>query len=130
MSEVDISREAIEKLASVACSHGVPAMLYALRDALDAAHADLAECYCLTGADPSGGMKGDVDEDWRLAPEAVREVRRLRKEYDDAEATIARQQRAIERKDWALRMLKDKFPSDFDNMWKDALAYTGNGGEG
>lgn len=36
----------------------------------------LAQCYKLTGADPDG------NEDWRLAPHAVEEVRRLRNEYD------------------------------------------------
>lgn len=40
----------------------------------------LAECYRLTGADPDG------NEDWRLAPHAVAEVRRMRAEHD-AEAT-------------------------------------------
>lgn len=39
----------------------------------------LAECYRLSGADPDG------NEDWRLAPHAVEEVRRLRKEYDELE---------------------------------------------
>jgi len=39
----------------------------------------LAECYRLTGADPDG------NEDWRLAPHAVAEVRRLRAEHDAAE---------------------------------------------
>lgn len=49
-------------------------------DALTAAHAALAECYRLTGADPDG------DEDWRLAPHAVAEVKRLREESDAAHA--------------------------------------------
>lgn len=44
--------------------------------------AALAECYRLTGADPDG------DEDWRLAQNAVDEVRRLRVELDAA-ATLA-----------------------------------------
>jgi chromosome segregation ATPase len=38
---------------------------------------DLAECYRLSGADPDG------NEDWRLAKDAVAEVKRLREEYDD-----------------------------------------------
>jgi signal transduction histidine kinase len=45
-----------------------------LREAI----ADLAECYRLSGADPDG------NEDWRLAPSAVAEVRRLRHDYDEA----------------------------------------------
>lgn len=47
--------------------------------AVAASEAALAECYRLTGADPDG------NEDWRLAPEAVAEVARLRKECDLAE---------------------------------------------
>jgi hypothetical protein len=39
---------------------------------------DLAECYRLSGADPDG------DEDWRLAPRAVEEVRRMRQELDES----------------------------------------------
>jgi hypothetical protein len=39
---------------------------------------DLAECYRLSGADPDG------KEDWRLAPEAVQEVRDMRKAYNKA----------------------------------------------
>lgn len=43
----------------------------------------LAECYLLSGADPDGN---DVDgERWRLAPNAVEEVRRLRAGFDRAE---------------------------------------------
>ena len=53
----------------------------------DTALAQLAECYRLTGADPSGGMTGDVNEDWRLAQYAVEEVRRLRAECDEAQAS-------------------------------------------
>lgn len=41
--------------------------------------AALAECYRLTGADPDG------NEDWRLAPNAVAEVRRLREQADEIE---------------------------------------------
>lgn len=44
--------------------------------------AQLAECYRLSGADPDG------NEDWRLAPEAVEEVRQLRQD-SDAEADRA-----------------------------------------
>lgn len=39
----------------------------------------LAECYRLTGADPDG------NEDWRLAEQAVSEVKRLREEFDELE---------------------------------------------
>lgn len=42
--------------------------------------AALAECYRLTGADPDG------NEDWRLAEDAVKEVRRLRHEVERLEA--------------------------------------------
>ena len=53
----------------------------ALLDAKDAEIADLkmqlAECFRLSGADPDG------NEDWRLAPRAVEEVRRLRSERDE-----------------------------------------------
>lgn len=44
--------------------------------------AALAQCYRLTGADPDG------DEDWRLAPHAVEEVKRLRAEHDALEAEL------------------------------------------
>lgn len=40
--------------------------------------ADLAKCYKLSGADPDG------NEDWRLAPKAVKEVRDMRASYDAA----------------------------------------------
>lgn len=43
---------------------------------LDAEREHLATCYRLTGADPDG------NEDWRLAQEAVAEVRRLRDELN------------------------------------------------
>lgn len=45
---------------------------------------DLAECYRLTGADPDG------NEDWRLAKDAVEEVRRMRQEVDRCEASNCR----------------------------------------
>ena len=51
----------------------------ALRTERDRLIADLAECYRLTGADCDG------NEDWRIAPYAVREVARLRKEQEDLE---------------------------------------------
>jgi hypothetical protein len=38
----------------------------------------LAECFCLSGADPDG------NENWRLAPSAVDAVRQLRADYDEA----------------------------------------------
>ena len=43
---------------------------------------DLAECFRLSGADPDG------NEDWRLAPDAVQEVRRLREESDAADSQV------------------------------------------
>lgn len=52
----------------------------------------LAECYRLTGADPDG------NEDWRLAPQAVREVSRLR---DDHDALSQREITLVERADAA-----------------------------
>lgn len=51
----------------------------AMRRALEA---QLAECYRLSGADPDG------NEDWRLAPQAVEEVRRLRQESDEADQSL------------------------------------------
>jgi len=54
----------------------------AIAQTLESLLADLAECYRLTGADPDG------NEDWRLAPRAVAEVRRLRAEHDAAETAI------------------------------------------
>lgn len=50
---------------------------------------DLAECYRLSGADPDG------NEDWRLAPYAVQEVRRLRAESDKADAEVLAQAATI-----------------------------------
>lgn len=44
----------------------------------------LSECYKLTGADPDG------NEDWRLAPRAVEEVRRMRQEFDESESRVFR----------------------------------------
>lgn len=43
---------------------------------------DLAECFKLTGADSDG------DEDWRLAPRAVEEVKRMREAWDATEDTL------------------------------------------
>lgn len=62
MSEIETLTAAVKFLQTEGCK----------RDAA------LAECYRLTGADPDG------NEDWRLAPDAVGEVRRLRAEYDEA----------------------------------------------
>lgn len=45
---------------------------------------DLAECFKWSGADSDG------NEDWRLAPRAVEEVKRLRADYDAESATVAR----------------------------------------
>jgi hypothetical protein len=42
----------------------------------------LGECYQLTGADPDG------NENWRLAPHAIDEVRRLRADHDNTEAAL------------------------------------------
>lgn len=44
---------------------------------ITALQAQLATCFKLSGADPDG------NEDWRLAPHAVEEVTRLRKDYDE-----------------------------------------------
>lgn len=44
----------------------------------DEAIAALAECYRLAGGDTDG------NEDWRLAPDAVEEVRQLRQGYNHA----------------------------------------------
>lgn len=44
--------------------------------------AALAECYRLTGADPDG------NEDWRLASNAIAEVRRLREQADETEVAF------------------------------------------
>jgi hypothetical protein len=49
----------------------------------------LAECYRLTGADADG------NEDWRLAQQAVDEVRRLRQESDEAERRLLGLERLI-----------------------------------
>lgn len=49
---------------------------------------DLAQCYLLAGADPSGGLKGEVDEDWRLAKLAVQEVEAIRKDNDRLEREV------------------------------------------
>jgi hypothetical protein len=49
-----------------------------MQDERDALIAQLAECYRLSGADPDG------NEDWRLAPRAVAEVKRLRSDYEEA----------------------------------------------
>lgn len=48
-----------------------------LDDEVERLTTDLAECFRLSGADPDG------NEDWRLAPHAVREVARLRREHDE-----------------------------------------------
>lgn len=55
-----------------------------LRAEIERLTGQLAECYRLTGADPDG------NEDWRLAPQAVVEVKRLREQTD---AEIERLQR-------------------------------------
>lgn len=54
------------------------------------ARADLAECFRLTGADPDGA--GDP----MLAREALDEVRRFRKEYDELEEQVAVKQATID----------------------------------
>lgn len=54
---------------------------------------DLAECYRLTGADPSDGS------DAMLAREALDEVRRFRAEYDELEEAIAKVGEALDRID-------------------------------
>ncbi len=66
------------------CRHMLSAStaLAAIRPEVARLTAQLAECYRLTGADPDG------NEDWRLAAEAVREVKRLRGDHDDYEQGI------------------------------------------
>jgi hypothetical protein len=70
-------REPLEK--AEAENRELTATVARLTGERDAAVSQLAECYRLSGADPDG------NEDWRLAPRAVEEVRRLRKEYDEEE---------------------------------------------
>ena len=53
-----------------------------LQDRLEWMTQHLAECYRQSGADTDG------NEDWRLAPFAMSEVRRLRAEYDAASAIV------------------------------------------
>jgi hypothetical protein len=67
----------------------------------------LAECYRLSGADPDG------DEDWRLARHAVDEVRRLRKECDDADDENMRLREQLATSAKAIEVL--------DKLAKDAL---------
>jgi DNA repair exonuclease SbcCD ATPase subunit len=67
-----------DALLAVVLRNAAPALLSALEEA----ESQLAECYRLTGADPDG------DEDWRLAPFAVQEVKRFREESDEDEARI------------------------------------------
>jgi hypothetical protein len=68
--------------------------------------AQLAECYRLTGADPDG------NEDWRLAPHAVGEVKRLREESNQLAEQLAgakiREVEAIERSThWAYQATEE-----------------------
>lgn len=53
-----------------------------LLDRIAELHKDLADCFRLTGADPDG------NEDWRLAPDAVKEVAAMRTDLDLAEARV------------------------------------------
>src|SRR3990167_8827662 len=77
--EITEIREALE-LHEMGCDDESALRLLATIEARDARIeeliADLAECFRLSGADPDG------DEDWRIAPRAVAEVRRLREESD------------------------------------------------
>src|SRR5271154_388847 len=52
----------------------------------------LAECYHLSGADPDGA------EDWRLAPHAVTEVRRLREESESEISALTTQVEELKRR--------------------------------
>ena len=61
-----------------------PGELRSCHDEIADLKRQLAECFRLSGADPDG------DEDWRLAPRAVEEVRRLRSDYDDALVEIGK----------------------------------------
>lgn len=49
-----------------------------LEEIITLRESQLAECYRLTGSDPSGGRKGEEGEDWRLADKAVQAVTELR----------------------------------------------------
>jgi hypothetical protein len=57
---------------------------------LFAAQSQLAECFRLSGADPDG------NEDWRIAPMAVAEVRRMREESDANESALSAMRAAID----------------------------------
>ena len=61
----------------------VRATIISLKARVTELEGGLAECYRLSGADP------DSNEDWRLAANAVAEVRRMREESDQAEAQCA-----------------------------------------
>lgn len=88
-TKVRLDLVGIRNLYTIGCTNGTyPALAKALMDCVEQAAAlvtklqdDLAECYRLTGADPDG------NENWRLAKDAVEEVRRFRKEFDEMEKT-------------------------------------------
>lgn len=58
----------------------------------------LGECYKHAGGDPSGGLKGETDEDWRLAPHALDEVKELREGYSKAIEVLGLQDRNLSNK--------------------------------
>ena len=82
-----------ELSAEVAEANGLPRAVIAEADHLTEMtaavslmkrhEAKLAECFRLTGA------TADTDDDWRLAQYAVKEVKRLREDYDTLKNRIA-----------------------------------------
>ena len=74
---------ALGPLRDASLEDAVPSdVLTEMRAYVAALEAHLAECYRLSGADPSGGTTGGTNEDWRLAHDAVRVVGVLRADYD------------------------------------------------
>lgn len=73
--------------------------------------AQLAECCRLSGADT-----GD-DEDWRLAPRAIQEVRQLRQDYDELSQTEGELVEALE----AFFEASDNYMPEQDGFYQEAL---------
>ncbi len=71
----------------------------------------LADCFRMAGADPDG------NEDWRIAPDALRAVTDLRRDYDEV---LDWQDRA-EKADALLRFLLGRFGSYMDESDKQAV---------
>ena len=62
----------------------------------------LGECYRLSGADPDG------NEDWRLAPEAVQEVARLRAELDKEQSALSFVNDLVDHEPYAVGQLAER----------------------